>query len=84
MLACKDAHDVRRIVVDLPMLGGTGSTVASGCYRRAMDRVARNAVVAVVGLAIGLGGERVRLSTDILLGDPDSEFRIRLETPRSP
>lgn len=37
------------------MLGGTGSTVASGCYRRAMNRVARNAVVAVVGLAIGLG-----------------------------
>jgi len=32
----------------------------------------------------GRVGQRVRLSTDILLGDGDSEFRIRLETPRSP
>lgn len=29
-------------------------------------------------------GQRVRLSTDIRLGDAGSEFRIRLETPRAP
>jgi hypothetical protein len=29
-------------------------------------------------------GERVRLSTDILLGDADSEFRIRLESLPTP